>query len=155
VGIIMTVVTLNDPANPRPSRPASVRAVVAVIWLGLAISAGLASVSLARGGFGDAVHRIQRDHPTPSHQQIVLITAVTLGVLWGLGLVDALAAWYLLRRRRWAWVVLLIGDFPGFLSLAGAISGPHHAYAALGVFPVLTLVLLLQRDTRDYVRKVN
>jgi hypothetical protein len=86
----MTVVTLNDPANPRPSRPASVRAVVAVIWLGLAISAGLASVSLARGGFGDAVHRIQRDHPTPSHQQIVLITAVTLGVLWGLGLVDAL-----------------------------------------------------------------
>jgi hypothetical protein len=144
-----------DPAA-RPPMPTSVR--VAVIAMGVLAALLITNGALLAATYGAAVDRIvtEGDDVTRSEaSQFVIMSLVPYLVL---GLLLAVAAWFLPRRQPWArWVGLAASGLLALLSLMSALTlgGITIATLLILVLSVAAVTSLLARTTRDWVPRLG
>ena len=138
-------------AAARPVMPASVR--VAAIAMGVLASLLLVRAAVLWYGYDTAVHEITVKSPDVTRAQAGQVVLVALIPSLVMGLILALAAWFLPRRQPWArWIGLGASTLLTLLTLfsvaAGAITGASLLLLALSV---AAMVSLLARPTSSWV----
>jgi hypothetical protein len=132
--------------------PSSVR--VAVVVLAVLALLLLSNAALLGFGFGTAVDRIVEDVDDVTRAEAQRFVVLALVPYLLLGLVQAVAAVFLPRRRAWArWAGLVATAALGLLTLVNVL-----ASGAVTVVSLLLLVLcvagvtsLVSRTTRDWL----
>lgn len=140
----------------RPAMPTSVR--VAVIVMGVLAALLLTNAALLWYSYDDAVAGLVRDGEDISRAEASQFVLMSLVPYLIIGLVLALAAWFLPRRQAWArWMGLAASALLGLLSLMSAMS-----IGGLTVSLLLVLVLsaaavtsLLARTTGEWVPRLR
>jgi hypothetical protein len=152
-------VSIPQPPAESPSRPAMPTSVrVAVIVMGVLAALLLTNAALLWYSYDDAVAGLVRDGEGISRagaSQFVIMSLVPYLII---GLVLALAAWFLPRRQPWArWMGLAASALLALLSLMSAMS-----IGGLTVSLLLVLVLsaaavtsLLARTTGEWLPKLR
>jgi hypothetical protein len=136
--------------------PPSVR--VAVIVMGLLAALLLTNAALLGYGYDAAVDRIVREGEDISRSEASQFVLMSLLPYLLIGLVLALAAWFLPRRQPWArWLGLAASAVLAVLSLMSALAlgGVTIALLLVLVLSVAAVTSLLARTTREWVPKLS
>jgi hypothetical protein len=131
--------------------PASVR--VAAITTGVLAALLLVNAGLLWYGFDVTVDRIVRQGSGVSHDEARRFVLLALVPYLGVGLVLALAAWYLPRRQAWArWLGLAGSVVLALITLSSMFAaGVTVSSLLLFVLSVAAVTSLLSRTTRAWV----
>jgi hypothetical protein len=131
--------------------PASVR--VAAITTGVLAALLLVNAGLLWYGFDVTVDRIVRQGSGVSHAEARRFVLLALVPYLGVGLVLALAAWYLPRRQAWArWLGLAGSVVLALITLSSMFAaGVTVSSLLLFVLSVAAVTSLLSRTTRAWV----
>jgi hypothetical protein len=136
--------------------PPSVR--VAVIVMGVLAALLLTNAALLWYGYDAAVDRIVREGEDISRSEASQFVLMSLLPYLLIGLVLALAAWFLPRRQPWArWLGLAASAVLAVLSLMSALAlgGVTIALLLVLVLSVAAVTSLLARTTREWVPKLS
>jgi hypothetical protein len=136
--------------------PTSVR--VAVIAMGVLAALLLTNAALLWYSYDEAVDRIVRDGDDVSRAEASQFVLVSLVPYLVIGLVLALAAWFLPRRQPWArWMGLAASALLVLLALVSALSlgGVTVSSLLLLVLSVAAVTSLLARSTGAWVPKLR
>lgn len=142
--------------QPRPSMPPSVR--VAVIVMGVLAALLLTNAALLWYGYDAAVDRLVREGEDISRSEASQFVIMSLVPYLMIGLVLALAAWFLPRRQPWArWMGLAASALLALLSLMSAltIGGLTISLLLVLVLSVAAVTSLLARTTGAWVPKLR
>jgi glucan phosphoethanolaminetransferase (alkaline phosphatase superfamily) len=143
--------------NPPPSvMPASVR--VAAITMGVLAALLLTSAGLLWYGFDDAVDGVVQKGADISRGEAERIVMLSLVPSLVVGVLLALAAWFLPRRQPWArWIGLAGATLLGLMSLLVTLaSGAISAYTLLVfVLSAAAVTSLLARTTGTWVPRLR
>ncbi|SOD94498.1 hypothetical protein [Blastococcus haudaquaticus] len=145
-----------EDAATRPPMPTSVR--VAVIAMGVLAALLLTNAALLWYSYDEAVDRIVRDGDDVSRSEASQFVIMSLVPYLIIGLVLALAAWFLPRRQPWArWMGLAAAGLLVLLSLMSALSlgGVTISLLLLLVLSVASVTSLLARTTGAWVPKLR
>ena len=138
--------------SAHPPMPTSVR--VAVIAMGVLAALLLTNAALLWYGYGATVDRIVREGEDISRSEASQFVLMSLVPYLVIGLVLALAAWFLPRRHAWArWLGLAASGLLAVLSLLSALGlgGVTIALLLVLVLSVAAVTSLMARTTRDWV----
>ncbi len=136
--------------------PASVR--VAVIVMGVLAALLLTNAALLWYGYDSAVDRLVREGEDISRSEASQFVIMSLLPYLVIGLVLALAAWFLPRRQPWArWLGLAASGLLVLLSLMSALAfgGVTISLLLLLVLSVSAVTSLLARTTSAWVPKLR
>ncbi len=136
--------------------PASVR--VAVIVMGVLAALLLTNAALLWYGYDAAVDRLVREGEDISRSEASQFVIMSLLPYLVIGLVLALAAWFLPRRQPWArWLGLAASGLLVMLSLLSALAlgGVTLSVLLLLVLSVSAVTSLLARTTSAWVPKLR
>ena len=142
--------------SPRPSMPASVR--VAIIAMGVLAALLLTNAALLWFAYDDAVARLVREGEDISRDEASQFVLMSLVPYLVIGLVLALAAWFLPRRLPWArWMGLAASGLLALLSLMSAVSigGVTIPLLLVLVLSVAAVTSLLARTTGTWIPKLR
>jgi glucan phosphoethanolaminetransferase (alkaline phosphatase superfamily) len=142
--------------SPRPSMPASVR--VAIIVMGVLAALLLTNAALLWFAYDDAVARLVREGEDISRDEASQFVLMSLVPYLVIGLVLALAAWFLPRRQPWArWMGLAASGLLALLSLMSAVSigGVTIPLLLVLVLSVAAVTSLLARTTGTWIPKLR
>jgi hypothetical protein len=143
-------------AGARPPVPASVR--VAVVVMALLAALLLSNAALLWYGYDVAVDRLVREGQDVTRAQAGRFVLLSLVPYLVIGLVLALAAWFLPRRHAWArWIGLAASGLLAALSLMSALTlgGVTISLLLLLVLSVSAVTSLLARSTSAWVPKLR
>jgi hypothetical protein len=141
-----------EAVSPPSSMPVSVR--VAVIVMGVLAALLLTNAALLWYSYGDAVDRLVREGNGVSRSEAGQFVLVSLVPYLLLGLMLALAAWFLPRRHAWArWTGLAASALLAVISLLSAVGlgGVTIATLLVVVLSVAAVTSLLARTTGAWV----
>jgi len=134
--------------------PGTVRALVTLVVIQVVVSVVAIPLSVSR------VDQVLRDlgHRRTDSDFSGLRTGALAGIVGGAligGLLSLFFVYKVLRRRRWAWITMIVFASIGAL---GALSTLGSQYATgisrtSGLFPIAVLVLLVLTPTRAWVRR--
>jgi hypothetical protein len=136
--------------------PTSVR--VAVIVMGVLAALLLTNAALLWYGYDSAVDRLVREGEDVSRSEASQFVIMSLVPYLVIGLVLAMAAWFLPRRQPWArWLGLAASGLLVLLSLMSALSigGVTISLLLLLVLSVAAVTSLLARTTGAWVPKLR
>jgi hypothetical protein len=136
--------------------PPSVR--VAVIVMGVLAALLLTNAALLWYGYDAAVDRIVREGEDISRSEASQFVLMSLLPYLLIGLVLALAAWFLPRRQPWArWLGLAASAVLAVLSLMSALAlgGVTIALLLVLVLSVAAVTSLLARSTAAWVPRLR
>jgi hypothetical protein len=136
--------------------PPSVR--VAVIVMGVLAALLLTNAALLWYGYDAAVDRLVREGEDISRSEASQFVIMSLVPYLMIGLVLALAAWFLPRRQPWArWMGLAASALLALLSLMSAltIGGLTISLLLVLVLSVAAVTSLLARTTGAWVPKLR
>jgi hypothetical protein len=136
--------------------PPSVR--VAVIVMGILAALLLTNAALLWYGYDAAVDRLVREGADVSRAEASQFVIMSLVPYLAIGLVLALAAWFLPRRQPWArWLGLAASGLLALLALMSALSlgGVTISLLLLLVLSVAAVTSLLARTTGAWVPKLR
>jgi glucan phosphoethanolaminetransferase (alkaline phosphatase superfamily) len=142
--------------SPRPSMPASVR--VAIIVMGVLAALLLTNAALLWFAYDDAVARLVQEGEDISRDEASQFVLMSLVPYLVIGLVLALAAWFLPRRLPWArWMGLAASGLLALLSLMSAVSigGVTIPLLLVLVLSVAAVTSLLARTTGTWIPKLR
>jgi len=145
-----------QPASPRPSMPVSVR--VAVIVMGVLAALLLTNAALLWYGYDTAVDRIVAENEDISRSEASEFVIMSLVPYLVIGLVLALAAWFLPRRQPWArWMGLAASGLLALFSLLSAVSigGVTVSLLLVLVLSVTAVTSLVARTTGAWVPRLR
>jgi hypothetical protein len=135
-----------------PPTPASVRVAVVLMGLLAAMLLFYAAITwLGREGLAEAVGRARPDLSPSQAARYVLVSAAPYLVI---GVVLAVSAWFLPRRRRWAcWTGVVAAFLLAGLMLLGmaSIGGITPISLLVLVLAVATVASLLARSTTGWL----
>lgn len=140
-----------DPAAT-PVMPSSVR--VAVVVLAVLAVLLLSNAALLGFGFDTAVDRIVEDFDDVTRAEAQRFVVLSLVPYTLLGLVQAVAAVFLPRRRTWArWAGLVATALLGLLTLTSVLSsgGVSVVSLLLLVLSIAGVTSLVARTTREWL----
>ncbi|MFD2092986.1 hypothetical protein [Blastococcus deserti] len=140
----------------RPPMPPSVR--VAVIVMGVLAALLLTNAALLWYGYDAAVDRLVDEGQDISRSEASRFVLMSLVPYLVIGLVLALAAWFLPRRQPWArWIGLAASGLLALLTLMSALSlgGVTIALLLVLVLSLAAVSSLLSRTTGDWVPKLR
>lgn len=136
--------------------PASVR--VAVIVMGVLAALLLTNAAILWVGYDAAVGRLVQEGQDISRSDGSRFVIVSLVPFLVIGLVLALAAWFLPRRHAWArWIGLAASALLALLSLMSAVSfgGVTISLLLVLVLSVAAVTSLLARTTGAWVPRLR
>jgi drug/metabolite transporter (DMT)-like permease len=136
--------------------PASVR--VAVIVMGVLAALLLTNAAILWVGYDAAVDRLVQEGQDISRSDASRFVIVSLVPFLVIGLVLALAAWFLPRRHAWArWIGLAASALLALLSLMSAVSfgGVTISLLLVLVLSVGAVTSLLARTTGAWVPRLR
>ena len=136
--------------------PASVR--VAVIVMGVLAALLLTNGALLWWGYDEAVDTIVREGEGISRAEAGQFVVLSLVPYLVIGLVLALAAWFLPRRHPWArWLGLAASGLLALLTLLSAVSigGVTISLLLVLVLSVAAVSSLLARTTGEFVPRLR
>jgi drug/metabolite transporter (DMT)-like permease len=136
--------------------PASVR--VAVIVMGVLAALLLTNAAILWVGYDAAVDRLVQEGQDISRSDASRFVIVSLVPFLVIGLVLALAAWFLPRRHAWArWIGLAASALLALLSLMSAVSfgGVTISLLLILVLSVGAVTSLLARTTGAWVPRLR
>jgi drug/metabolite transporter (DMT)-like permease len=136
--------------------PASVR--VAVIVMGVLAALLLMNAAILWVGYDAAVDRLVQEGQDISRSDASRFVIVSLVPFLVIGLVLALAAWFLPRRHAWArWIGLAASALLALLSLMSAVSfgGVTISLLLVLVLSVAAVTSLLARTTGAWVPRLR
>jgi drug/metabolite transporter (DMT)-like permease len=136
--------------------PASVR--VAVIVMGVLAALLLTNAAILWVGYDAAVDRLVQEGQDISRSDASRFVIVSLVPFLVIGLVLALAAWFLPRRHAWArWIGLAASALLALLSLMSAVSfgGVTISLLLVLVLSVAAVTSLLARTTGAWVPRLR
>jgi hypothetical protein len=142
--------------SPRPSMPPSVR--VAVTVMGMLAALLLTNAALLWYGYDAAVDRLVREGEDISRSEASQFVVMSLVPYLVIGLVLALAAWFLPRRQPWArWMGLAASSLLALLSLLSAVGlgGVTISLLLVLVLSVAAVTSLLARTTGTWVPRLR
>jgi hypothetical protein len=155
-GEVPTAPSPTEGTPARPSMPPSVR--VAVIVMGVLAALLLTNAALLWYAYDDAVARLVREGEDISRSEASQFVLMSLVPYLVIGLVLALAAWFLPRRQPWArWMGLAASGLLALLSLMSVVSigGVTIALLLVLVLSVAAITSLLARTTGAWVPKLR
>jgi uncharacterized membrane protein (DUF2068 family) len=141
-----------DDAEPAPSMPASVR--VAVILMAVIAALLLLNAGLLWYGFDATVERIVRDGAGVTEAEARRFVTTALIPYLVIGLILAVAAWFLPRRQAWArWLGLAATVLLLLLTLFSMVAagGITVGSLLLAVLSIAAATSLLARSTSTWV----
>ncbi len=151
--------TAQSPVQDSSSRapmPTSVR--VAVIAMGVLAALLLSNAALLWYGYDAAVDRLVREGQDVSRSEATRFVTMSLVPYLVIGVVLALAAWFLPRRQAWArWIGLSASALLALLTLTSVLSlgGITVSLLLVLVLSISAVAGLLARTTRNWLPKLR